>query len=588
MNIIQIQNQLKGLPDHVIAGYVQNPNAQVPPYLALSELQRRKTTREEFQQNQQAPQQSVAQSLTSQVPQPQMQAPQQGQPPQGINSLPMGPTPQPQQNFARGGIVAFANGGDVDAGTLTAQAEAAFEAGDYEKAKALYAQSASIQEKINAGDTPTMAPQQIDQARAQINDTLAQSRPTGIYTLDENLPVENIPEAPKGLPALTAPDFVLKEDKTAGPRESDVKRIRERDKRYEDYPNGDALRVADGVRNNALIGDDLMEKMKLKKAGEQQERIKGYKDSTAKSNSRLQELQAAKGLPAILPPKQTANVPTAQQAPQPVLTPLEKAQAEYRAALAPDQKTRGELTNRMEHLDAQSKWRREHTDSDAFIKAGLAMMAAGSKPGATILGSIGAGGEAGIKSLSDAADVQYATEEKRYALEQQLTQLERAERIAVAKFGVESEEAKMVRKDKQDVESRKNALDREIAKLHSDTQKETANIHAAASRYGADKHAATQRQRENREDSRAEIAANQLRRQSITTNLQGALKELAALQYSPDEEAKKQALSEVSRLRRMLEAAGEGQSTAGAPTTPPQSGIPGISADRASGFKVIK
>ena len=113
MNIIQIQNQLKSLPDNVIAGYVQNPNAQVPAYLALSELQRRKTTREEYQQNQQAPQQSVAQSLTSQIPAPQMQ-----QPSQGLAALPMGNTPQPQQNFASGGIVAFADGGDVDPDAL--------------------------------------------------------------------------------------------------------------------------------------------------------------------------------------------------------------------------------------------------------------------------------------------------------------------------------------------------------------------------------------------------------------------------------------------------------------------------------------
>jgi hypothetical protein len=43
MNIIKIQNQLKGVPDDTLVGYVQNPTGQVPTYLALSELQRRKT-----------------------------------------------------------------------------------------------------------------------------------------------------------------------------------------------------------------------------------------------------------------------------------------------------------------------------------------------------------------------------------------------------------------------------------------------------------------------------------------------------------------------------------------------------------------
>jgi hypothetical protein len=52
MNIIKIQDDLKGAPDSALIGYVQNPTGQVPTYLALSELERRKSMREKYQKDQ--------------------------------------------------------------------------------------------------------------------------------------------------------------------------------------------------------------------------------------------------------------------------------------------------------------------------------------------------------------------------------------------------------------------------------------------------------------------------------------------------------------------------------------------------------
>jgi hypothetical protein len=49
MNIIKIQDQLKNVPDDALVGYVQTPTGQVPTYLALSELQRRKEMRSKYQ-----------------------------------------------------------------------------------------------------------------------------------------------------------------------------------------------------------------------------------------------------------------------------------------------------------------------------------------------------------------------------------------------------------------------------------------------------------------------------------------------------------------------------------------------------------
>jgi hypothetical protein len=125
MNIIKIQDQLKGVPDNTLVGYVQNPSGQVPTYLALSELQRRKEMRSKFQSNQ--PQdKTVAEDLVQEA-QPGLMGLSAGEPmQQAIEPPPEMPMEQMAQgglaeldtgnmyaenNYANGGIVAFAEGG---------------------------------------------------------------------------------------------------------------------------------------------------------------------------------------------------------------------------------------------------------------------------------------------------------------------------------------------------------------------------------------------------------------------------------------------------------------------------------------------
>jgi len=117
MNIIQLQNMLRGAPDEALVNYVQNPQGQVPSYLVLSELQRRKDTRAKYQAEQ-APETSVAEDLT-QPAQPQgglgmlADQPQMQEDDQGVASLPVPDDMYDEENFAGGGIVAFEDGGGV-------------------------------------------------------------------------------------------------------------------------------------------------------------------------------------------------------------------------------------------------------------------------------------------------------------------------------------------------------------------------------------------------------------------------------------------------------------------------------------------
>ena len=96
MNIIKLQDELRGVPDNALIGYVQNPTGNVPSYLALSELQRRKDMRAKYQA-QQTPETSVADDLEQEAA-PQAQ-PQQAQ---GVAGLPVPETMYQDQNFASG------------------------------------------------------------------------------------------------------------------------------------------------------------------------------------------------------------------------------------------------------------------------------------------------------------------------------------------------------------------------------------------------------------------------------------------------------------------------------------------------------
>lgn len=116
MNIVKLQNALKNIPDQSLIGYVQNPTGQVPTYLALAELQRRKDMRDKYESAQQAPETSVAEDMT-QAPTSGLAMlaknpnPQGAPTSQGVADLPVSDDMYQDQNFAAGGIVAFADGG---------------------------------------------------------------------------------------------------------------------------------------------------------------------------------------------------------------------------------------------------------------------------------------------------------------------------------------------------------------------------------------------------------------------------------------------------------------------------------------------
>ena len=106
MNIIQIQDRFKGLPEDALVNYVEQPMGEVPIYLALGELQRRKEMKERFQASQ-TEKPSVAEQLVAESKPMQMglgaMAPQRMMPGgQGVGSPQPAPEIDPRQLAASG------------------------------------------------------------------------------------------------------------------------------------------------------------------------------------------------------------------------------------------------------------------------------------------------------------------------------------------------------------------------------------------------------------------------------------------------------------------------------------------------------
>ena len=129
MNILEIEDILKGLPDQALMQEAQQPTGQVPQFLVVSEIQRRSTMRQKFEAQKEQPSGTIKDQILSggiasvSPPPDQMMSamgmPQQ-MPPQQMppHQMPSQQPPMPQQGapmpppmgMAGGGVVKMANG----------------------------------------------------------------------------------------------------------------------------------------------------------------------------------------------------------------------------------------------------------------------------------------------------------------------------------------------------------------------------------------------------------------------------------------------------------------------------------------------
>jgi hypothetical protein len=132
MNLIELSNNLKDVPDQLLLKEVQEPTGAYPAYLVITEMTRRKRMRDSVMKE--APQTTVAEDLAQPSREQMMRAMAQmhqaqpmSQPPQSLNAglmaaaqpeelAAMDANAAPQQSMAGGGLVAFSKGGETDDG----------------------------------------------------------------------------------------------------------------------------------------------------------------------------------------------------------------------------------------------------------------------------------------------------------------------------------------------------------------------------------------------------------------------------------------------------------------------------------------
>ena len=99
MNLVQQANFLEDVPKEQLAQMSQDPNAQFPPFLVLSEIQRRTTNEKNYQAMQQQPTTTVAEEVVNEFMQPQLA---QNQPTGLQGGVPQSATPLPDSNISAG------------------------------------------------------------------------------------------------------------------------------------------------------------------------------------------------------------------------------------------------------------------------------------------------------------------------------------------------------------------------------------------------------------------------------------------------------------------------------------------------------
>lgn len=465
MNILKLQNELKGVPDDALIGYVQNPTGNVPSYLALSELQRRKDMREKYQA-QQAPQSSVADDL-QQPAAPQVQ-PQQAMPEpqaQGVAGLPVPDQMFSGQGMAAGGIVAFADGGEAEM--------------NLDRLPTL---------NVETGASNYMTPDGSGMYAGRFFKDAYRQSPNPLFKAFSYLPNDvvftrqmagggEVQSYADG--GMTYPDFNV----GAMPEESTFGQMF---RRLTNVPTAKESLDIDAELNRlsqerAKYGVNPFSSISKEDRAFKKQKQQEYTDKMNQLFERKRNLGKPGG---YVPTESPMKSPEQVQADQEKVLAKEKENAiknvyapkggaasaregvkslsdyakEFRDVVGEDP-MQAKLAARMEKMDAASAKQAEQAPWMALAQAGFGI-AAGKSPYA--LQNIATGAMEGVKSYSDAQDKMAALEDKRFALMADMAKAQRAEQLAIASKGVDSRDAQLARDQTERLNDKKMANDMQI------------------------------------------------------------------------------------------------------------------------------
>jgi hypothetical protein len=426
MNIEKIQSQLQRVPDNALIGYVQNPEGQVPSYLALAELARRKEIRKSAAPQAQAPAQSVAEQAVAEAG-------------PGIAGIPLqDPTMFSEQSMAAGGIVAFDDGGTVA----------------YNRAL-----QGSFLGRENLGNAMDL----VDQYAPNIKNLVKQA---GGYFVD----------------AVSGLRWVRNPYTGELTRASDVVEAPNAGKYADMGPMGNAqvsptsLGLANIPAPLSTIpsSTSMIPKQNLGNTGAAPvAEARVVRDAQNKPDGGS-PMRGYKPTDFSVPDVQATNIPSADARFDALKRPeisAEQHMARLKTLIGENEglaALKGKLTS-MEEKAAREE---EQAPWMALAKAGFAMAGGKSQ---NALQNIAEGAGVGISELAAGKERLAAKEEKRFALQTQMAQAERAEQVAAATHGINSEQADRARNDALGLAKTKAGLDIDIANTTNKLKADEAN-----------------------------------------------------------------------------------------------------------------
>lgn len=397
MNIIKIQDQLKSVPDNTLVGYVQNPTGQVPTYLALSELQRRKEMRQNYQANK-PEDKTVAEDLV-QESQPGIMSLPEGQPMQQA----MQPPPEmPVEQMAQGGLAELDTGDMYDENNYANGGIVAF-AGR---------QGSYVQSDDPYGDIYS----------SDLEKAIALKQ----YELDKK----------KRLQDKTFPGFLS--TPPTSPEQYDI--------------NALATKVGKGGYDSTLESPALTDtEVAIKKA-------------IADANKN---------------PFTDKSLYSGSTVPVEKIGDLKSYADEFKNYIG-DDPMKQKLADRLATMESKATKMEEQAPWLALAKAGFEMASARPEygKGQSAIADIARGAGAGIKDYAEAKDKLNTLEEKRFNIENDLAKANRAEQIAVAKYGADSKQAAEARAHADRLHNSSIQTQYKIAELNATVNQQNRTIAA--------------------------------------------------------------------------------------------------------------
>jgi len=465
MNIIQVQDRLKGVDDQSLVGYVERPTPDVPTYLALGELQRREQMRAKYQA-QATPTETVSEeivakatpqmgigALTNSMSAPQMPQPEVMSESETITETGIANLPAPNVgNYAEGGIVGeerdmfdivvddYVSPG-LDAAGLFMGKFAGPIVGGMWPGEVQAAERYSPEEM--AGIMGYAPGGLVDNLRGRNPNLSGVTRPTEIAEAGQFF-FEDLPGGNEAFESFT------EAQKRAAPPlfAADQRQQTEQLKKQFKSPYAIELEKLDQKPYSEYTQQDIANKRYLK---EQEDKYwEGSSDVQEKAKKSALEAEVQKNLANQQPPAAPAKEVT-----------MADRIAEFKSLMG-DDTYNDMLAEKMKKMDASADRQAEIAPWMALTEAGLAM-AAGQDQNA--LTNIASGASRGIESYAASEKERRALEEQQFDTTIKLRQAERAEQLAAVQYGMDSKQFEETQALKFQLANQKAQLDAMVKQI---------------------------------------------------------------------------------------------------------------------------